>query len=240
MIYSDAPVKFKKGKLLSGIVYPEFFPLTENDTVLNVGCGDGVQALVYDGQFKSMVGVDINPVSLATARALADYYHYKNYELIQADVEAMPLAERFDKIIAIDIIEHVIHPQAVLKEISRLLADGGQALITFPAMHDKWEKFFRFIGRVILRRRGRTTVKKGWDPDVHQYDYSLAQWLRLAEQSGLKLKACRASTLWPPLHYLGLPRFWFANKIIHRLDKFFCQRKYLKNFGQSLVCVFEK
>src|SRR3990167_10834283 len=99
-------INFNKGKLLSGIIYPEFFPLTEQDIVLNVGCGDGVQAVIYGGSFKSMLGVDINQDRLATARQLADYYGIKNFSTLNANAENIPLQEKFDKIIAIDIIEH--------------------------------------------------------------------------------------------------------------------------------------
>lgn len=233
-------INFNKGKLLSGIIYPEFFPLTEQDAVLNAGCGDGVQAVIYQGCFKSMVGVDISESRLTTAKQLVEYYGINNFSSLCANVEEISLEEKFDKIIAIDIIEHVINPEKLISEIFRLLKDDGRILITFPAWHDKWENLFRFVGRKILRRSGKTVRRPGWDPDEHQYDYNLKIWLKLMEQGGFNLVKSRASTLFPPLHYLGLPKFWFANKFIHGIDNFFCQRLILKNYGQALVCVFEK
>lgn len=232
--------KFKEGKLKSGIVYPEFFPLSKDETVLNVGCGDGVQAITYQHNFKKMVGVDIDGPSLAMAKEVASYYKIDNLELVEANVEQIPLTEQFDKALAIDIIEHVIHPDLLVKEIHRLLKDGGELLITFPAMHDKWEHLFQFVGRKILRRKSRTVYKAGWDPRQHQYDYPLKKWLAILEASGFVLVKSRATTMFPPLHYLGLPRFWFTNKLIHKIDRFFCQWWVLKNYGQALVAVFKK
>jgi cyclopropane fatty-acyl-phospholipid synthase-like methyltransferase len=240
MNYADSEIKFKKGKLASGIVYPEFFELSASDTVLNIGCGDGVQALVYRGKFKRMVGVDINQSSLETAKKLIDQYELHNFEVINADVEQIPLTEQFDKAIAIDIIEHVINPEKLSAEAFRLLKPGGKLLITFPAMHDKWENLFRFIGRKIFRRRGKTVYKAGWDPDQHQHDYALKRWQGIVSQAGFELQTCRATTLFPPLHYLGVPKFWFTNKYIHALDRFFCGWPVLRNYGQALVCIFEK
>lgn len=231
---------FNKGKLLSGIIYPEFFPLNKEDEVLNVGCGDGVQAVIYQGNFKKMVGVDINQERLTVAKQLAGHYAIKNFSVLCANVEKIPLEEKFDKIIAIDIIEHVLNPDVLVSELYRLLKDNGRLLITFPALHDKWENLFRFIGRKILRRKGRTIRRLGWDPDAHQYDYNLKKWLFLLKQGHFQLVKSRASTLFPPLHYLGLPKFWFANKLIHGIDNFLCQLPGLKNYGQSLVCAFEK
>ena len=231
---------FKEGKLKSGIVYPEIFKILPTETVLNVGCGDGVQALIYKNNYQSMVGVDIDKPSLDLAKQVANYYDIPNLSLIEANVENIPLESKFDKVLAIDIIEHVINPEKVLSEIKRLLKDNGSLLITFPAMHDKWEDFFRFVGRKILRRKGKTVYREGWDPREHQYDYSVKQWLEIMDQAGYELVESRASTMFPPLHYLGFPRFWFSNRIIHVLDRFFCKVPILKKYGQAMVCVYKK
>lgn len=236
----ETSVKFNIGKMQSGIIYPEFFPINKEDTVLNAGCGDGVQAVIYKNNFKRMVGVDINQDRLAAAKQLTEYYGIKNFETICASIEKTPLNEKFDKIIAIDVIEHVINPEIATIEFYRLLKDDGKLLITFPAMHDKWENFFRFVGRKILRRKGKTVRKPGWDPDAHQYDYNLKLWLDLMAKAGFSLVDSRASTLFPPFHYLGIPKFWFSNKFVHAIDNYLCRLPLFKNWGQALVCIFKK
>jgi len=233
-------INFNRGKLLSGIIYPEFFPISKDDSVLNIGCGDGVQAVVYGGSFKKMVGIDINQDRLETAKRLTATRGINNFETIYANVEDIPLKDEFDKVIAIDIIEHVINPEKVLGEIRRLLKDNGRLLITFPVLHDKWESFFRFLGRKILKRRSKTARKEGWDPDAHQYDFKLKDWFGKMKKKGFHLLEYRATTMFPPLHYLGIPRFWFSNKIVHAIDNYFCKLPIFKNCGQSAVCIFEK
>lgn len=232
--------RFFGGKFLSGRVYPEFFPINPTETVLNVGCGKGIQAITYGGNFKKMIGVDINQERLEASKDLMNFHHINNFETVCANVETIPLDQKFDKVVAVDIVEHVIHPDVFIKEIHRLLKDDGKLLITFPAMHDKWENFFSFIGRKILRRKSQTIRKAGWDPDEHQYDYSINDWLKLMENGSFLLVKSRASTMFPPLHYLGLPKFWFSNNLIHKIDSFFCRVPLLKNYGQALVCIFEK
>jgi len=165
----EQKIDFNSGKLLSGVIYPEFFPISKEETVLNIGCGDGVQAIIYKGNFKKMVGVDINQERLEVARQLTAAYGISQWQGICANVEAIPLNEQFDKALAVDIIEHALRPECVAEELYRLLKDKGQLLMTFPAMHDKWENFFRFVGRKILRRGGKTVRRPGWDPDAHQY-----------------------------------------------------------------------
>jgi 2-polyprenyl-3-methyl-5-hydroxy-6-metoxy-1,4-benzoquinol methylase len=235
-----ADINFNRGKLSSGRVYPEFFPIAKEETVLNIGCGDGVQAVIYGGNFKKMTGIDISQDRLITARQLAQAYGFNNFSAVCANVEEIPLDERHDKIIAIDIIEHVINPEKVMAEIYRLLKEEGSLLITFPVLHDKWENFFRFVGRKILRRQGKTVRRPGWDPDAHQYDYKLKDWFSLMGKNGFLLTDYRATTMFPPLHYLGLPRFWFSNDFIHAIDGFFCRLPVFRDFGQSAVCIFKK
>jgi len=232
--------KFFGGKFLSGRVYPEFFPINQTEIVLNVGCGKGIQAITYKGNFKKMIGVDINQERLEASKELMDFHHINNFETLCADVEAIPLDQKFDKAVAIDIVEHVIHPDIFIKEMGRLMKNDGKLLITFPAMHDKWEDFFSFVGRKILRRKSKTIRKAGWDPDEHQYDYKISDWLKLMNDGLFSLVDSRATTLFPPLHYLGLPKFWFSSNLIHKVDSFFCRLPLLKNCGQALVCIFEK
>lgn len=234
------PVKFKSGKLLSGIVYPEFFPIKPSETVLNLGCGDGVQAITYRGNFKRMVGVDVNQERLQTAVALCNERGVAGFEPVAGDVEHVPLNEQFDKVIAIDIIEHVLHPEQMANEMYRLLKPGGHVLVTFPALHDRWVALFRFVGRKILRRKSTTVEHADWHPDDHQRELSVAKWIPIIESSGLKCVASRATTMFPPLHLLGMPRFWFTNRLVHAIDRMFCRLPGIKNLGQTVMCIFEK
>ena len=237
---SETTVKFKSGKLVSGIVYPEFFPINANEEVLNLGCGDGVQAVIYKGNFKRMVGVDVNQNRLQTAVALCRERGVNGFEPVAGDVEHVPLSDQFDKIIAIDIVEHLLHPEQMAGEMYRLLKPGGLALVTFPAMHDRWVALFRFIGRKILRRKGKTVEHEGWHPDDHQRELSVAKWIPIIESGGLKYVASRATTMFPPLHLAGVPRFWFTNRLVHSIDRAVCRVPGIKNLGQTVMCIFEK
>lgn len=232
---------FLKGKLLSGRVYPEFFPFKTHDRVINIGCGEGPQAIVYSGQYKEMVGIDINEERLEASKEAMKNFGVKNYTTLCANVEAIPLPNNsFDKAIAIDIIEHVQNPKKLCLEANRLLAPRGELLITFPAMHDKYRDFISKVGRFILRRKKKDSYSTEWNPDAHNQEYRLSEWIAIVESCGFKLYKSRASTLFPPLHLYGMPRFWFSNNIIHTIDSFFCKMPVLINYGQALVCIFKK
>lgn len=233
--------KFLEGKILSSRIYPEFFPLHQNDRIINLGCGEGPQAVIYKGQFREMAGVDINPARLQKFAEAMHRYGVKNCRAVCADVEQAPFPdETFDKALAVDIIEHVQDPGKFLREAHRLLKNGGELLITFPAMHDVFTRLVSFLGRVILGKKKPDVSFQGWDADAHNQEYPLQEWVRMVERHGFTLYKSRATTLFPPLHLYGVPKFWFRSEILHAVDNFFCTKPIFKYLGQSLMCVFIK
>lgn len=236
----DSEYSFLYGKLLSSMVYPEFFVIKKNDLVINIGCGNGPQAIIYEGAYAKMIGIDINQDRIDQSIKIMEKFGVENYEPIFANVEDLPIEkEFFDKALAIDIIEHVQDPNKMCKEIHRVLKNKRELLITFPAMHDKYVDFVSWVGRVIFRKKKKIESAE-WHPDAHNHDYSLKKWIQLVESNGFILKKSRATTMFPPLHLYGVPRFWYSNNLIHRIDSIICTLPLIKNCGQTLLCRFEK
>jgi len=233
--------KFLKGKLLSSRVYPEFFPFKPDDRVINIGCGQGPQAIVYAGQYKQMVGVDLNVERLKKSEKAMRIYGVRSYTTLCVNVEKMPLRDNsFDKAIAVGIIQCVQNPRKLCLEANRLLKENGELLITFPAMYYKFTNFVSKIGRFVLRRKKKEVPSTEWSPDALNQKYTLDEWIAIVESCGFKLYKSRADTLFPPLHRYGIPRLWFSNNVIHKIDSFFCKMPVLKNYGQELICFFIK
>ncbi len=227
---------YLQGKVVSSRVYPEFFALRPADRVLNVGFGDGPQAVVYQNAFQRMVGVDIQADRLARARQLIDALHIPNVELLTANVESIPLPDAsFDVALAIDISEHVEHPEILLREIKRLLVPGGRLLITFPATHDRFEDAMNALGRIVKPWKKREPHPTGWHPDHHQHEHPVGVWRRMVEDAGFVFVKSRATTMFPPLHLYGMPRFWFTNSVIHAIDRAVASLPWVQNVGQTVM-----
>jgi len=238
VVLATAPEKW--GKILSSRVYPEFFQFSPESRVLNIGCGKAPQAVVYKGAYGEMVGVDINKERIEESYKLLQERNIQNYSAICANVEKIPLEDNsFDHALAVDIIEHVQNPDRVCREAHRLLKENGRLLISFPTLHDKYVDFISGLARFIFRKKKKIKGKE-WNPDEHCQEYSAKDWIKLIEGCGFKLEKSRATTLFPPLHYYGIPRFWFSNNFIHRIDSSFCKLPRIKNYGQALLCLFIK
>ncbi|MEK7072834.1 MAG: class I SAM-dependent methyltransferase [Patescibacteria group bacterium] len=231
---------FLKGKILSSRVYPEFFALHSEERVLNVGFGDGPQAVVYAGTFGSMIGVDVNPERLDRARRMLASVGISNVNLVTANVEQLPVLDgAFDVVMAVDIIEHVEHPDLFVQELWRVLLPGGRLLITFPAMHDRFVDTVSAVSRRVRRRPLRAHAE-AWHPDDHQRELLVGEWRSIVEKPGFRFMRSRATTMFPPLHLYGVPRFWFSNPVIHALDRRIAALPGVQRLGQTIMAVFEK
>jgi SAM-dependent methyltransferase len=95
--------------------------------VLEVGCGAGFEVWLLSHHF----GADAWGVDVVERRAWApladDSTHF-----VLADIGAdSPFdADSFDRIISFSVLEHVVHPYSVLREVYRILKPGGLAWIS--------------------------------------------------------------------------------------------------------------
>lgn len=91
--------------------------------LLDVGCGDGVRASDFMKKGASVTGIDI-----------VDYRQRRDFRF--ARISAHDLAQRerdkYDAILAVDVIEHVEHPASFIDELLTLLAPSGVIVLTTP------------------------------------------------------------------------------------------------------------
>lgn len=99
---------------------------------LDAGCGDGryLAVLTGRGPTQRIAGCDIAERILETARATAAQAGLTP-ELVRANVESLPFEDgSFDLVLCTQVLEHVVDPQAVLRELARVLEPGGTLLLS--------------------------------------------------------------------------------------------------------------
>lgn len=100
--------------------------------VIDVGCGDGglLELVQKDSWY---TGVDISPTQLASFRQVLKESKRNHVRLVHSDVSKLPFPDQsFDLAFACDVLEHVLEPEKVLKEIQRVVKKDGFIIFSIP------------------------------------------------------------------------------------------------------------
>jgi len=102
-------------------------------TILDLGCFDGFALLnLCHGLGAHGVGVDLDRRALAYAADCATKLGL-SCAFAEGFAESVELPNKYDAILVMELLEHVIDPKAVLQNAERHLAPGGRIYITTPA-----------------------------------------------------------------------------------------------------------
>lgn len=122
--------------------------LDDQWTVADLGCGTGQTAEALAPFVKQVIGVDDSPLMLRHAKLRLAAF--KNVELRRGDLAALPIEDAtVDAAVIMLVLHHIAEPQAVLKEVHRILKPGGKLLIVDMLHHDRAE-FQQQMGHVWL------------------------------------------------------------------------------------------
>lgn len=119
--------------------YHQFFvdKVTGNDTVLDIGCGNG--ALTYDVAQKAnkVVGIDLNEWNITTAKKT---YSRENIEYICGDALTYHPQEKIDVIIISNVLEHIDKRVDFLNSLKSL---APKILIWVPMLNRSWIDIYK-------------------------------------------------------------------------------------------------
>lgn len=98
--------------------------------VLDIGCGSGGLAKILQTKGKTVFGVDISSTALDKAKP---YLHDSFcFDVQRDDWPAELMEQKFDLIIASEVIEHIFQPSDFLEKVKLLIGHGGSLVITTP------------------------------------------------------------------------------------------------------------
>ena len=181
-------------------------------SILDLACGPGVMIKGLRERNYRVTAIDAAPDMVALAKEVAGNDPQVTCEVGDAYALSVP-DNSFDIVTAMGLIEYLDDEPKYLKEMNRIIKQGGTAIITYPNVWSPWRiwnRFLRFVARpgkkpLLLHReytKKRTIEQfKDHDFDVHEvmyYNFKLVPF---------------------PLDRL-LPRFTVgASKIFEHLDR---------------------
>ncbi len=180
--------------------------LSGREKVLEIGCGrgyyEGLLSFLY--QNLRLVAIDTNDRYLDIARKMNQSQHI---EFLNADALNLPWkANRFDRVFATEVLEHLPDDTKGLSEMYRVLKKGGIAVITVPNKH---YPFFWDPLNWVLERMFHTHVPKDiwWLAGIwadHERLYEKNELIDKARSVGFSVRRVFLSTHYciPFSHFL--------------------------------------
>ena len=101
-----------------------------NYEVLDISCGEGFFATELAKQGNRVTGVDALP-DISERAALCDYFSVDLNQGLDVVAERLQ-GKRFDRVLLLDILEHLYDPVRLLRQCHRLLQDDGQVIVSVP------------------------------------------------------------------------------------------------------------
>ncbi|MBN1436594.1 MAG: class I SAM-dependent methyltransferase [Sedimentisphaerales bacterium] len=157
--------------------------------LLDIGCGTGTMAgwcMTFGNEVGEVIGLDMSEGMIEKAREkaigldIADRAHF-----IVGDSEHLPFPDgSFDVVTCLNSFHHYPHQQRAVREMRRVLAPGGKAIIIDGARDEPWGYF---IFEVCVARA---------EPDVHHCTRERFQ--RLLSRAGFERVEQRRFGVIPP------------------------------------------
>jgi len=95
------------------------------EVLLDIGCGNGALRSFVGNQIGRYVGADI--------LRYEDFPADAEFHPVDLDRLPIPLSDRFaDAVVAVETIEHLENPRALMREMVRLCRPGGGVIVTTP------------------------------------------------------------------------------------------------------------
>ncbi|KKT57884.1 MAG: hypothetical protein UW81_C0004G0057 [Candidatus Giovannonibacteria bacterium GW2011_GWC2_44_9] len=136
----------------------DFLKRKKSLKILNAGCGSGDFSFLLARAGHKVLGIDPAPEYIDLAKKLMPKEFTTSCSFQRGSIEDFPLGERFDCVIAHDVLEHIKDDQEAANKLANLVRPEGSLILTVPAMQSLFGFHDNELGH--FRRYSRDQLKK--------------------------------------------------------------------------------
>ncbi len=148
--------------------------------ILDIGSADGVftKKILDKSNAKEIIGIDVLKTSIDWANKHWSKEKRMKFEI--GDAHKLKFkSDTFDAVFAFEVLEHVVSPEEVLREIKRILKSGGYAIFLVPT-----DSLLFKTGWDLVWTKTRGKI---WD-ETHIQSFTKSSLPNLAKKVGYKVE----------------------------------------------------
>jgi len=196
----------------------------KNKEILDLGCGIGGYSSQFYKESRKLTAADINKPKILLKKC-------PNINFLKFDAcKKFPLSsKKFDLVVCSSTIEHVCNPLGLLKEINRVLDDGGRLVLTFPPFYSPFGghtfKPFHYLGEKMAIRINNLIRKQ----NVKSYSTAYGNWglypLKISDvENLLKKSGFTINDKWVRFFPINIAKIPFLNELVTWHINFLCEK----------------
>lgn len=122
--------------------------INQSDVILDLGSGNGQGAIKAAKVAKKVTGIEIDHriIEIAKKSALKKKLKNINFNVGNLEKKINFKNNSFDKIIFLDVLEHLNERGQIMSEIKRTLKPNGLLFLSVPNSQTSWKKLQRSVG----------------------------------------------------------------------------------------------
>ncbi|MHB1317158.1 MAG: class I SAM-dependent methyltransferase [Anaerolineae bacterium] len=152
--------------------------------LLELGCGDGRLLALLARDFE-VTGIDISEFAIARARR-----RIPEANLLVGDVAVCTQDCRYEVVLALNLLEHLPDPAAVMMRVSEMLEENGKFIFAVPNKYG-------VVGKTLVALMNKMDR-------THISTYTRERWLELAGELGFgQIRVLNATWFGPSRHNLA-------------------------------------
>lgn len=150
----------------------------KGNSLLDLGCGEGVVTAKFRKNFKRIVGVDGTSSQISLAKS-----KHKGIEFIHCNIEEFETEERFDCVLLLFILEHVDNPHQLIKIAKKFVKKGGFIHIHVPNVNS----LNRRLGKIMGLLKHESELHEHDIDSGHKRMFDLKSLIQLVKSNNLQI-----------------------------------------------------
>jgi methionine biosynthesis protein MetW len=147
--YSKSSLRYEPGAVLAGDGCDRNSILLDwvgsGRRVLEVGCSTGYMSRLMAERNCVVTGIEVDAEAAARARKYCEEVHVVDMN-VRDWIDALPKAA-FDVVLLGDVLEHLVDPWNVLRQVAEVLDTGGSILVSLPNVVHWMTRLGIFLGQ---------------------------------------------------------------------------------------------